>query len=165
MIGETGNGTARAVTPNDADHRCQPAPEQGSQGEAGTGEIRRAAGHVNPGCVCFRIRSGVERTNARLKDEFGGRHVRVRGHGKVACPLEDDSLEGFALKATELPFCSQFPRRDTTNPKIPVPVVRNFARGSMNLIPVPGDLCRVTGAGWCRMTGGILSCRENQSRS
>ena len=48
---------------------------------------RRAAGHVDPGSVRFRIRSGVERTNARLKDEFGGRHVRVRGHAKVACHL------------------------------------------------------------------------------
>ena len=27
--------------------------------------------------------STVERVNARLKDEFGGRHVRVRGHAKV----------------------------------------------------------------------------------
>lgn len=25
--------------------------------------------------------------NARLKDEFGGRHVRVRGHAKVYCHL------------------------------------------------------------------------------
>ena len=48
---------------------------------------RRAAGHVDPGSVRFRIRTGVERTNARLKDEFGGRHVRVRGHAKVACHL------------------------------------------------------------------------------
>ena len=48
---------------------------------------RRAAGHVDPGSVRFRIRSGVERTNARLKDEFGGRHVRVRGPSKVACHL------------------------------------------------------------------------------
>ena len=48
---------------------------------------KRAAGHVDPGSVRFRIRSAVERTNARLKDEFGGRHVRVRGHSKVACHL------------------------------------------------------------------------------
>ena len=48
---------------------------------------RRVAGHVSPESVRFRIRSGVERTNARLKDEFGGRHVRVRGHSKVACHL------------------------------------------------------------------------------
>ena len=48
---------------------------------------RRSAGHVDPGSVWFRIRGAVERTNARLKDEFGGRHVRVRGHGKVACHL------------------------------------------------------------------------------
>lgn len=31
----------------------------------------------------YGVRSGAERTNARLKDEFGGRHVRVRGHKKV----------------------------------------------------------------------------------
>ena len=48
---------------------------------------RRAIGHVDPGNVRFRIRSGVERTNVRLKDEFGGRHVRVRGHSRVACHL------------------------------------------------------------------------------
>ena len=27
------------------------------------------------------------RVNARLKDEFGGRNVRVRGHAKVLCHL------------------------------------------------------------------------------
>ncbi len=48
---------------------------------------RRAIGHVDPETVRFRIRSGVERTNARLKDEFGGRHVRVRGHSRGACHL------------------------------------------------------------------------------
>ncbi len=48
---------------------------------------RRAIGHVDPETVRFRIRSGVERTNARLKDECGGRHVRVRGHSRVACHL------------------------------------------------------------------------------
>jgi hypothetical protein len=35
----------------------------------------------------LRQRSGDERVNARLKDEFGGRHVRVRGHAKVSCHL------------------------------------------------------------------------------
>ncbi len=48
---------------------------------------RRAIDHVDPETVRVRIRSGVERTNARLKDECGGRHVRVRGHSKVACHL------------------------------------------------------------------------------
>jgi hypothetical protein len=27
------------------------------------------------------------RINGRLKDDFGGRHVRVRGHAKVFCHL------------------------------------------------------------------------------
>ena len=40
-----------------------------------------------PESVRYRIRSGVERSNARLKDEFGARHVRVRGHAKVFCHL------------------------------------------------------------------------------
>ncbi len=35
----------------------------------------------------YNERSSVERLNARLKDEFGGRHVRVRSHRKVACHL------------------------------------------------------------------------------
>ena len=35
----------------------------------------------------FKQRSTVERTNGRLKDEFGGRHLRVRGHAKAFCHL------------------------------------------------------------------------------
>jgi hypothetical protein len=37
--------------------------------------------------VRYRERTTVERVNARLKDEFGGRTVRVRGHAKVMCHL------------------------------------------------------------------------------
>ena len=37
--------------------------------------------------VRFRERTTVERVNARLKDEFGGREVRVRGYRKVATHL------------------------------------------------------------------------------
>ena len=47
----------------------------------------RVCGLVMPESVRYRIRSGVERSNARLKDEFGARHVRVRGHAKVFCHL------------------------------------------------------------------------------
>ena len=35
----------------------------------------------------YRERTTVERVNARLKDEFGGRMVRVRGNAKVMCHL------------------------------------------------------------------------------
>jgi hypothetical protein len=35
----------------------------------------------------YRERNMVERVNARLKDEFGGRQVRVRGHAKVMTHL------------------------------------------------------------------------------
>ena len=37
--------------------------------------------------VRYRERSTVERVNGRLKDEFGARQVRVRGHSKVLCHL------------------------------------------------------------------------------
>ena len=37
--------------------------------------------------ICYNARSTAERTNARLKDEFGARKVRVRGHLKVSCHL------------------------------------------------------------------------------
>jgi hypothetical protein len=37
--------------------------------------------------VRYKERSQAERTNARLKDDFGGRFVRVRGHSKVMSHL------------------------------------------------------------------------------
>ena len=41
----------------------------------------------NPGDVRYNERSNVERVNGRLKDEFGGKMVRVRGHAKVMTHL------------------------------------------------------------------------------
>jgi hypothetical protein len=42
-------------------------------------------GFSHPTDQRYNERSTVERVNGRLKDEFGGRMVRVRGHAKVAC--------------------------------------------------------------------------------
>ena len=44
-------------------------------------------GHTTAETLRYNKRSTVERVNARLKDEFGGRMVRVRGHAKVMCHL------------------------------------------------------------------------------
>ena len=41
-----------------------------------------------PETVQFRERSTVERANSRIKDDFGGRSVRVRGHAKVFLPSD-----------------------------------------------------------------------------
>ena len=41
----------------------------------------------SPEQVRYRERSTAERVNGRLKDEFGGRHIRVKGHAKVLCHL------------------------------------------------------------------------------
>jgi len=50
----------------------------------------------------YRERTTVERVNSRLKDEFGGRFVRVRGHLKVMAHLMFGLL---ALTANELLRC------------------------------------------------------------
>ena len=50
-------------------------------------KARRTLGLVFPEERRYGVRSGSERINGRLKDEFGGRHVRVRGHDKVLAHL------------------------------------------------------------------------------
>ncbi len=50
-------------------------------------KARRTVGHVDANDVRYRERSTVERVNGRLKDKFGARQVRVRGHRKVLCHL------------------------------------------------------------------------------
>ena len=50
-------------------------------------KARRALGLVFPEERRYVERSGSERVNGRLKDEFGGRHVRVRGYDKVLAHL------------------------------------------------------------------------------
>jgi len=47
----------------------------------------RIAGYQSAEKIRYKERSTVERVNARLKDEFGGRVVRVRGPAKVMCHL------------------------------------------------------------------------------
>nr|WP_243217370.1 transposase [Methylobacter sp. S3L5C] len=47
----------------------------------------RLVGHRMAEAIRYNERSTVERVNGRLKDEFGGRVVRVRGHAKVMCHL------------------------------------------------------------------------------
>ena len=48
---------------------------------------RNVANHTIAEKVRYSERSTVERANGRLKDEFGGCMVRVRGHAKVICHL------------------------------------------------------------------------------
>ena len=50
-------------------------------------KARRTLGLVFPEERRYVERSGSERVNGRLKDEFGARHVRVRGYDKVLAHL------------------------------------------------------------------------------
>ena len=46
-------------------------------------KAKRAAGYKTSQMVRYNQRSSIERVNGRLKDEFGGRMIRVKGHAKV----------------------------------------------------------------------------------
>src|ERR1700680_2799052 len=59
----------------------------GKEAMAAEARGRRKAGYVLVEDVRYNERSAAERVNGRLKDDFGGRHVRVRGHAKVFCHL------------------------------------------------------------------------------
>jgi hypothetical protein len=58
------------------------------KGELQAEEMRvKLLGYRSAEDMRYRERTTVERVNARLKDEFGGRMIRVRGHAKVMCHL------------------------------------------------------------------------------
>ena len=62
--------------------------------------------------VRYNERSTVERVNGRLKDEFGGRHLRVRGHARRTTGPVDCTRHGKCSEDTR--FVSETPRG---NPK------------------------------------------------
>jgi Transposase DDE domain/Transposase domain (DUF772) len=59
----------------------------GKKAVAAEARGRRTAGYVLAEDVRYNERSAAERVNSHLKDDFGGRYVRVRGHAKVFCHL------------------------------------------------------------------------------
>lgn len=50
----------------------------------------------------YKIRTTVERTNSTIKDDFGGRFVRVKGHAKVASHLMFGVLAMSALRMVDV---------------------------------------------------------------
>ena len=48
---------------------------------------RRLIKIPDPTDLTYNERTAAERANARIKDEFGGRYLRVRGHAKAFCHL------------------------------------------------------------------------------
>jgi len=61
--------------------------EGGKVEKAAEVERQRLVNHYPAEMIRFNQRSAAERVNARVKDDFGGRHVRVRGAAKVMCHL------------------------------------------------------------------------------
>jgi hypothetical protein len=59
----------------------------GKEAIAAEARGQRKAGYVLAEDLRYNERSAAERVNAHLKDDFGGRYVRVRGHAKVFCHL------------------------------------------------------------------------------
>ncbi len=68
------------------DHNFRSATDLKEEAKAET--KRREFIHMpDPDILIYNFRTMVERINGRLKDEFGGRTVRVRGAAKVKCHL------------------------------------------------------------------------------
>jgi Transposase DDE domain/Transposase domain (DUF772) len=59
----------------------------GKEAIAAEARGQRKAGYALAEDVRYNERSAAERVNGSLKDDFGGRYVRVRGHAKVFCHL------------------------------------------------------------------------------
>jgi hypothetical protein len=59
----------------------------GKEAIAAEARARRKAGYALAEDLRYNERSAAERVNGRIKDDFGARHVRVRGHAKVFCHL------------------------------------------------------------------------------
>ena len=68
----------------DANPRSVPGGKEALATEA---RAKRSAGYQLAEDVRYNARSAAERINGSLKDDFGARHVRVRGHAKVFCHL------------------------------------------------------------------------------
>ena len=63
-------------------------PRRGGKAEAAAEELaRRSAGYETAEEIRYNERSAAERVNGSVKDNYGGRTIRVRGHDKVFCHL------------------------------------------------------------------------------
>jgi hypothetical protein len=63
-------------------------PRRGLKAQAAAEALaRRSAGYAPAEEIRYNERSSAERVNSALKDNYGGRTVRVRGHAKVFCHL------------------------------------------------------------------------------
>jgi hypothetical protein len=63
-------------------------PRRGCKAQAAAeAKARRTAGYAPAEEIRYNERSSAERVNGSLKDNYGGRTVRVRGHAKVFCHL------------------------------------------------------------------------------
>ena len=95
----------------------------------------RRIGQVSPEVRRYRERSTVERVNGRLKDEFGGRYLRVRGPGKVLCHLMFGIL---ALTVEQLILTLRLGRRWIPNRTAGLPAV---GQGEGKLCLRPATAC------------------------
>ena len=66
-------------------HPCR--VDGGKTGFETEARARRCAGYKTAEELRYNERTAAERVNSALKDSYGGRYVRVRGHAKVYCHL------------------------------------------------------------------------------
>ena len=66
-------------------HPCR--VDGGKTGLEAEARAKRCAGYKTAEEPRYNERSAAERVNNALKDSYGGRYVRMRGHAKVFCHL------------------------------------------------------------------------------
>ena len=74
---------------------------------------QRSIGRLRPEARRFREGSTVECVNGRLKHEFGGRHLRERGHRKVLCHLMFGIVALTVHQLMRLTLCARRPNPAT----------------------------------------------------
>lgn len=94
-------------------------------------------GMVVPEQQRYRERSTVERVNGRLKDEFGGRQVRVRGHAKVLVSpdVRHPGVDRDAVAATVSLIRPAFPVSPTALPE-PSRTLREWCGCALRQLPL-----------------------------
>ena len=118
-------------------------------------KARRTLGLVFPEKRRYVERTVSERVNRRLKDEFGGRHVRVRGYDKVLAHLMFENASGAQCRRN-LILKQKVTHHPLTNARRRTVVARTQAERSEIRPFGPGRPARVFRCGrFCRQSSRL----------
>ena len=146
-----------------------PAGNTGSAGPrassaSGHQERRKLLNHSSAEDIRYNERTTVERVNARLKDEFGGRMVRVRGNAKVPSDVRHrrSGCGPDTAPRRYVGCCSRIRKstRISTHPqsrRARKHLTSSPHPSCSNQTPLPYGKCRFLGAKFFRLSGFVVA--------